>query len=61
MCYCGLMGFSMQIPIHQVGGLEILWHSRGYGLSKVWDTRVLTVVDSRASPDLDLSCHHPRW
>ena len=33
MCYCVLMGFSMQIPIHQVGGLEILWHSRGYGLS----------------------------
>ena len=44
MCYCGLMGFSMQIPIHQVGGLGILWHLRGYGLSKVWDMRVPTVL-----------------
>ena len=36
MCYCGPMGFAAQIPVHQVGGLVVLWHLSGYGLSKVW-------------------------
>src|SRR5713101_9121179 len=41
--YCGLMGFGAQIPIHRVGGMVLLWYSRGYGLSKVWFTRGSTV------------------
>ena len=36
MCYCWPMGFGAQIPIHQLGGMVLLWDSRGYGLSKVW-------------------------
>ena len=43
MGYCGLMGFGAQIPIHRVGGMVLLWYSRGYGLSKVWFTRSSTV------------------
>ena len=35
MCYYGPMGFSIEIPAHQVGGPENLWVIRGYGLSEV--------------------------
>jgi hypothetical protein len=44
MCYCGPMGFGVQIPIHQLGGMILLWDSRGYGLSKVWVKRGSTVL-----------------
>jgi hypothetical protein len=44
MWYCGLMGFGAQIPVHRVGGMEMLWHLRGYGLSEVWFTRGSTVT-----------------
>jgi hypothetical protein len=44
MWYCGLMGFGTQIPVHRVGGMEMLWHLRGYGLSEVWFTRGSTVL-----------------
>jgi hypothetical protein len=40
MCYCGPMGYAMEIPAHQVGGSEMLWHIRGYGLA----TRGSTVL-----------------
>jgi len=43
MGYYGPMGFSIEIPAHQVGGPENLWGTRGYGLSEVWDMRVSTV------------------
>jgi len=41
--YCGLMGYGVEIPAHQVGGREKLWDIRVYGLSKVWVMRVSTV------------------
>ena len=34
MGYSGPMSFSMEIPIHQVGGPEKLWCVGGYGLLK---------------------------
>ena len=43
MGYYGPMGFSIEIPAHQVGGPENLWGIRGYGLPGVWDMRVSTV------------------
>jgi len=43
MGYYRPMGFSIEIPAHQVGGPENLWGTRGYGLSEVWDMRVSTV------------------
>ena len=49
MCYCGPMGFAVQIPVHQVGGMVMLWHSRGYGLSEVWVTGGSTVYVSQLS------------
>ena len=42
--YCGLMGYGVEIPAHQVGGREKLWDIRVYGLSKVWVMRVSTVL-----------------
>ena len=44
MGYCGLMGYGLQIPAHQLGGLKWVWDFRGYGLSGAWVKRVLTVV-----------------
>jgi len=44
MGYYGPMGFSIEIPAHQVGRPENLWGIRGYGLSGVWDMRVSTVI-----------------
>src|SRR6266702_2741453 len=32
MGYDGLMGYGMQIPAYQLGGLTFLWGIRGYGL-----------------------------
>jgi hypothetical protein len=43
MGYCGPMGFASQIPVHRVGGMELLWDIRGYGLSGVWIMRGSTV------------------
>jgi hypothetical protein len=40
------MDFSAQIPVHQVDGMVLLWHLRGYGLSKVWFKRGLTVLQA---------------
>lgn len=36
MGYNGPMGYSMQIPAHQVGRQVALWDIRGYGLWPVW-------------------------
>ena len=44
--YCGLMGYGLQIPAHQLGGPKMAWDFRGYGLSEAWVKRVLTVVHS---------------
>ena len=41
----GPMGFSIEVPAHQVGGPENLWGIKGYGLSGVWDMRVSTVLN----------------
>jgi len=43
MGYCGLMGYGMQIPAHQLGGPIVQWDIRGYGLPQVWVKRSLTV------------------
>ena len=43
MGYCGPMGFASKITVHRVGGMELLWHMRGYGLSQVWIKRGSTV------------------
>ena len=45
--YCGLMGYGLQIPAHQLGGPKMAWDFRGYGLSEAWVTRVSTVLLSR--------------
>ena len=42
--YCGLMGYGLQIPAHQLGGPKMAWDFRGYGLSEAWVKRVSTVV-----------------
>lgn len=44
MGYCGLMSYGVQFPAHRVGGPEILWVLRVYGLSKAWVMRGSTVV-----------------
>ena len=44
MGYWGLMGYGVQIPVNQVGGPEMLWYFRVYGLSRVWVMGVLTVI-----------------
>ena len=41
--YCGLMGYGLQIPAHQLGGPKMAWDFRGYGLSEAWVRRVSTV------------------
>ena len=41
--YCGLMGYGLQIPAHQLGGPKMAWDFRGYGLSEAWVKRVSTV------------------
>jgi len=46
MGYCGPMGYGMQFPANQVGGPEILWDFRVYGLSRVWVKRVSTVYNT---------------
>jgi hypothetical protein len=46
MGYCGLMGYGVQIPANQVGGPEMLWYFRVYGLSRVWVMGVSTVPGS---------------
>ena len=43
MGYCGLMGYGLQIPAHQLGGPKMAWDFRGYGLSEAWVKRVSTV------------------
>ena len=43
--YCGLMGYGLQIPAHQLGGPKMAWDFRGYGLSEAWVKRVSTVVN----------------
>ena len=43
--YCGLMGYGLQIPAHQLGGPKMAWDFRGYGLSKAWVKRVSTVSE----------------
>ena len=48
MGYCGLMGYGVQIPANQVGGLKMLWYFKVYGLSKVWVMGVLTVISYSA-------------
>ncbi|KAH9172492.1 hypothetical protein EDB89DRAFT_906273 [Lactarius sanguifluus] len=40
----GHMGYGMQIPAHQLGGLTFLWGTGGYGLSALWDKRGSTVI-----------------
>ena len=52
MGYYGPMGFSIEIPAHQVGGPENLWGIRGYGLSEVWDMGVSTVLDGCVTEQL---------
>ena len=44
MGYCGLMGYGLQIPAHQLGGPKWVWDFRGYGLSGAWVKRVSTVM-----------------
>ena len=44
MGYCRLMGYGVQIPANQVGGPEMLWYFRVYGLSRVWVMGVSTVL-----------------
>ena len=34
MGYCRLMGYGVQFPAYQVGGLKKVWDIKGYGLSK---------------------------
>ena len=46
MGYCGLMGYGLQIPAHQLGGPKMAWDFRGYGLSEAWVKRVSTVPRS---------------
>jgi len=36
MDYHSFMGYGMQIPANQVGGLIQLWDITGYGLLQVW-------------------------
>ena len=43
MGYHGLMGYGVQIPANRVGGPEMLWDFRVYGLSRVWVMGVSTV------------------
>ena len=43
MGYCGLMGYGLQIPTHQLGGTKWAWYFRGYGLLGAWVKRVSTV------------------
>ena len=49
MGYCGLMGYGLQIPTHQLGGPKWVWDFRGYGLSGAWVKRVSTVFKFRIS------------
>jgi hypothetical protein len=45
------MGYVLsKIPVHRVGGPINLWHVKGYGLPKVWVTRVLTVPTIPCDP-----------
>ena len=56
--YCGLMGYGLQIPAHQLGGPKMAWDFRGYGLSEAWVKRVSTVYRYFARfffPQLSLS------
>ena len=39
----GFMGFTSQIPVHQVSGWLELWVTTGYGLSQLWVITVSTV------------------
>jgi hypothetical protein len=43
MGYHGLMGYGMSIPANQLGNHDLLWVTRGYGLSEVWVKRGSTV------------------
>src|SRR6266702_3793357 len=47
MGYDGLMGYGMQIPAYQLGGLTSLWGIRGYGLSMLWVKRGSTVLSHK--------------
>ena len=40
----GIMGFTSQIPVHQVSGWPELWVTIGYGLSWLWVITVSTVM-----------------
>ena len=51
MGYCGLMGYGLQIPTHQLGGPKWVWDFRGYGLSGAWVKRVSTVSVMVAAAD----------
>ncbi len=48
MGYDGLMGYGMQIPAYQLGGLTFQWGIRGYGLSTLWFKRGSTVIHKQA-------------
>jgi hypothetical protein len=43
MGYHGLMGYGMSVPTNQLGNHDLLWVTRGYGLSEVWVKRGSTV------------------
>ena len=55
MGYCGLMGYGLQIPAHQLGGPKMAWDFRGYGLSEAWVKRVLTVLKYQIHASSSLS------
>ncbi|KAF8801774.1 hypothetical protein BYT27DRAFT_7114077, partial [Phlegmacium glaucopus] len=44
MGYCGPMGYRLQFPAHQCGGLKNVWGIRGYGLCQAWVKRGSTVA-----------------
>ena len=47
MDYCGLMGYGMKFPAHQVGGSKNLCDLRVYGLSESWVKRGSTVLTNQ--------------
>jgi hypothetical protein len=47
MGYCRFMGFSVEMPVNQVGIPKRSWDIGGYGLPEVWYKGGSTVVTKR--------------
>ena len=65
MGYCGLMGYGLQIPAHQLGGPKMAWDSgvmayqkhglrgfRLYSQKVLISTELLTIMHNYAAPGL---------